>query len=310
MAIDDRLVSAAIAHALTPGMLATWDPRLARTPRVMVPVQLDVLMVRGEGGTWAKTVMAVPKATSSPEAHTLLAEPFAEREPRKPGAYLHWALPDALTRGVGTAAGGDVSFPPIPDRWLVVRLSTPDVGARRAVTAWVLESDGAEPVVTPLDAWSEDADPERTTTAGVEPLTALGHGDSSWSAYFDNVENRLGFYDDLTDVRGPLGYLVCGWHSRHVDDPIGEGLSSPTHFESRLAELGWEIDPADVEAAFVYAQDRVVAATTFGLATREVAYSQRASASVGKALAVDGVKEKTSTRFTNLGKAVLGRWGA
>src|SRR6266498_6113679 len=99
--------------------------------------QLDVLMVREEGGTWAQTAMTVPDPGSELLAHALLPDPFSERAPRPKGAYLHWALPDALTGGSGTAHGGDVSFPPIPDRWLVVRLSTPQPGARRAVTAWV-----------------------------------------------------------------------------------------------------------------------------------------------------------------------------
>ena len=310
MPIDNRLIAVAVAHDLTPGMLATWDPRLARTPRVLVPVQLDVLMVRADGGTWAKTAMAVPDAGTSPDAYTLLAEPFAERDPRKPGAYLHWALPDALTRGEGTAAGGDVSFPPIPDRWLVARISTPTVGARRAVTAWVLEADGADPVVTPLEQWAEPSDPERTTTAGAEPLTALGHGDAVWSAYYDNVENRLAFYDDLAGATGPVAYLVCGWHSRHVDDPIGEGLSSPTQFEARLAELGWEVDPADIEAAFVYAQQRISVATTFGMATRETTFAQSATAVTGKTLAPTGVAGQASTTFAAGGLPVLGRWAA
>src|SRR6266498_1183262 len=279
MPLDSRLIAGALAHGLSPGVIATWDPRLARTPRVMVPVQLDVLMVREEGGTWAQTAMTVPDPGSELLAHALLPDPFSERAPRPKGAYLHWALPDALTGGSGAAHGGDVSFPPIPDRWLVVRLSTPQPGARRAVTAWVLESGGQQPVVTPLDSWSEPEDPERTTAPGEQPLSALGHGDAAWSAYFDNVEDRLAFYDDLSDgqggtVAGPLAYLVCGWHSRHVDDPIGEGLSTPAAFEARLAELGWEINPADIEQAFTYADNRVTAATAVGLATREATFSR------------------------------------
>ncbi len=154
MAFDDRLLAGSLAHGLSVGVLGTWDPRLARTPRVMVPVQLDVLMVREEARVWAETRMKPPPPGGDPahEAHHLLAAPFAEREPRPKGAYLHWALPDALTRGTGTAAGGDVSFPAVPDRWLVSRVSTPKAGGRRAVDSWVLESDGQEPVVTPLDA--------------------------------------------------------------------------------------------------------------------------------------------------------------
>ena len=202
MPLDSQLIAGALAHGLSPGVIATWDPRLARTPRVMVPVQLDVLMVRDEGGSWAQTAMTVPDPGTTPLAHTLLPDPFTERAPRPKGGYLHWALPDALTSGSGTAHGGDVSFPPIPDRWLVVRLSTPEPGARRAVTAWVLESGGQQPVVTPLDSWTEPEDPERTTVPGEQPLSALGHGDAAWSAYFDNVEDRLAFYDDLSDGQG------------------------------------------------------------------------------------------------------------
>ncbi|WP_426595714.1 hypothetical protein ACPPVS_08900 [Cellulomonas sp. McL0617] len=309
-AFDNRLVGAAIAHGITPRAVATWNPALARTPRVMVPIQLDVLLVREEGGTWAKTAMTVPDPGSAPDAHTLLPDPFAERDPRKPGAYLHWALPDALTRGSGTAAGGDVSFPPVPDRWVVSRISTPQAGARRAVTAWVMETGGQEPVVEPLDSWTETADPERTDTPGVQPLTVLGHGDAAWSAYYDDVENRLGFYDDLSGATGPVAYLVTGWHSRHIDDPIGENLSSPTAFEARIAQLGWEINPADIESAFVYAQNRALAATTFGLATREATYVQKADAATGKSFAVQGVRDDTATLFAPGGKAVLGGWAA
>ena len=235
--------------------------------------------------------------------------------PGPTGAYLHWALPDALTGGSGTAHGGDVSFRPIPDRWLVVRLSTPEPGARRAVTAWVLESGGQQPVVTPLDSWTEPEDPERTTTPGEQPLTVLGHGDAAWSAYFDNVENRLAFYDDLADgqggtVPGPLAYLVCGWHSRHIDDPIGEGLSSPAAFEARLADLGWEINPADIEKAFSYADTRVTAATAAGLATREATFSRVATAASGYSVVPAGYRDEGQTTLQGDGTPLLGRLGA
>ena len=315
MALDSRVIAGALAHGLSPGAMATWDPRLARTPRVMVPVELDVLMVREDGGSWAQTAMTVPDPGSQPQAHTLLPDPFSERAPRPKGAYLHWALPDALTGGSGTAHGGDVSFRPIPDRWLVVRLSTPQPGARRAVTAWVLESGGQQPVVTPLDSWTEPEDPERTTTPGEQPLTVLGHGDAAWSAYFDNVENRLAFYDDLTDgqggtVPGPLAYLVCGWHSRHIDDPIGEGLSSPAAFEARLADLGWEINPADIEKAFSYADTRVTAATAAGLATREATFSRVATAASGYSVVPAGYRDEGRTTLQGDGTPLLGRLGA
>lgn len=317
MALDSGQISAALAHGLTQRALATWHPALARTPRVMVPIQLDALVVRTEGGTWADVAMTAPAPGTSTVAHELLAAPFKERAPRKPGVYLHWALPDALTRGSGTAANGDVSFPAVPDRWLVLRLSGGPTAQRRAVSGWVIEAGESDPVVTPLDGWTEQADPDRTTTPGQEPLTALGYGDAGWAAYYDNVENRLGFHDDLSvlgcsgaagKVTGPLGYLVCGWHSRHIDDPIGEGLTSPSHFEARLAELGWEINPADVEAAFVYAQQRAVAATTLGFATREARFAMDTTAATGKSLTLSGVAGQTPTPRLETGLAPLGAW--
>jgi hypothetical protein len=315
--VDPKLISLSLAHGLTPGMIATWNPQLPRTPRVLVPIQLDALVVRSEGGTWAKVAMEVPETGSDQLAYELLAEPFAEREPRKPGVYLHWALPDALTRGTGTAAGGDVTFPAVPDRWLVIRLSSGTASARRAVSGWVIEAGDEQPNVVPLDSWTESVDPESTTVPGQEPLTALGHGDTAWSAYFDNVEGRLGFYDDLSqlgglgkhgEVQGPLAYLVCGWHSRLVDDPIGENLTSPTQFEARLDALGWEVNPADVEAAFVYAQDRVKAAVSVGLVAREGRFAVQTDAAAGKKIVADGVFGETSTRLTDQGVPALGRW--
>lgn len=316
MAIDPKLISLSLAHGLTPGVIASWNPKLPRTPRVLVPIQLDALVVRKEGGSWAKVAMEVPETGSTRLAYELLAEPFAEREPRKPGVYLHWALPDALTRGTGTAASGDVAFPAVPDRWLVIRLSSSKGSARRAVSGWVIEAGDETPTVVPLDDWAESVDPESTTVPGQEPLTALGHGDAAWSAYFDNVEGRLGFYDDLSqlgglgkpgDVRGPLAYLVCGWHSRMVDDPIGENLTSPTRFESQLDALGWEVNPADIETAFVYAQNRVKAAVTLGLAARESRFAVQADPA-GKKVVADGVFGEARTQLTDQHIPALGKW--
>jgi hypothetical protein len=309
-AIDSKLISAAVAHGITPRMVTTWNDLLPRTPRVLVPIQLDALMVRSQGATWADCAMTPPAAGADESAERLLAVPFAERAPRPNGAYLHWALPDALTSGTGSATSASVTFPAVPDRWLVVRISSGVSVVRRKVTAWVIESGEAQPKVTPLDAWTEAADPDRPTVPGVEPLTALGHGDAVWSAYFDNVENRLGFYDELAGATGPLAYLVCGWHSRHVDDPIGEALNSPTWFEQRLAQLGWEINAADIEAAFVYARDHIDAATKLGLATREARYSVRADPAAGKVLDADGQAGDVKTKFAAGGAAELGRFFA
>ena len=83
--VDKNLVAAAVAHDFTPRMLATWNGAIARTPRVLVPIQLDALIVRQEGGTWADCAMTPPERGSDGLAHELLATPFAERAPRPVG---------------------------------------------------------------------------------------------------------------------------------------------------------------------------------------------------------------------------------
>ena len=61
--IDDAIALSA-AHGLVPSAFSSWDVNLPRPVRVLVPVELDVLMVRQPGGTWADCKMAPPPATS------------------------------------------------------------------------------------------------------------------------------------------------------------------------------------------------------------------------------------------------------
>src|SRR5439155_14164359 len=134
--------------------------------------------------------------------------------------YLHWALPDALTRGVNTAT--NTEFPPIPDRWLVVRFyPSSRFTGRRSFRGWVLPAGDENPLPVDLDKWIE---PGKKSLSGADKkFTAMGHGDASWAAYYDNVVNRLAFYDDLQGVgSGPLAYLVCGWFADPADDPLGQ----------------------------------------------------------------------------------------
>jgi hypothetical protein len=77
-------------------------------------------------------------------------------------------------------------------------------------------------------------------------LTALGHGDLAWAGYFDNVRNRLGFYDgSLSDanLQGPLAYLVCGWYADANSDPLGSAkVTSLAAFNAEMQALGWQLD--------------------------------------------------------------------
>jgi hypothetical protein len=261
----------AAAHNITPRTVATWNPYLIRSPRVLVPIQLDVLMVRDDNEIAANCLMSTPPDSATDTTRLdLLPPPFANLDkPRPRGAYLHWALPDGLTHG--TTDGQSAQFYAVPDRWLVLRLSpgVPILGMpRRAMRGWVLRAGDKVPTVTALDSWVETG-PAADGLKG--PLTAMGHGDPAWAAYYENVINRLGFYDDLSDVKsGPIAYLVCGWYADPQSDPLGDPqVKSLNDFNAVLQSLNWTIDPTEWHEAVRQAINYVKAANLVGLASRE-----------------------------------------
>jgi hypothetical protein len=259
----------AAAYSINERVIGSWSALVPRTPRVLVPIHLDALVVRAGGGEWADCAMTVPAARRAGEAaidsRLLQAKPFQDRAiPRGPGVYLHWALPDALTQGTGGNTG--VDFPVIPDRWLVVRLQPGTlVDSRRTFRAWVLRAADEHPQPVDLNAWVE------TGSAGAGKLTALGHGDAAWAAYYDNVENRLAFHDDLRDIRsGPLAYLVCGWYADPNDDPLGSRkVKSLADFYARMNALKWKLESHELEQAQRKSQSYLHAAVSLGLPTIE-----------------------------------------
>lgn len=271
-------IPVAAAHGITEQVIATWDPRLVRTPRVLVPIVVDALVLGAGGEPVADCAMRAPDpgdqdADGLVPAGGLLPPPFTDLTDARPaGVYLHWALPDGLTRGeVGTDAdaGGTVSLPAVPDRWLVARLG-PSGAGRRSMTGWVLESGGATPRVTPIDGWTEPG----AATDVIAPLTALGHGDPAWAAYYDNVVDRLGFYDDLAGVdAGPVGYLVCGWYASSDPgrDPLGSGLTSLGAFDSAMAAHGWSLADGELKESLRRRLDYLGATVALGLRQTTVA---------------------------------------
>lgn len=262
-------IAMAAAHNITPRTVASWYPYLRRTPRVMVPIQLDVMIVRDPNESWANCGMMQPDPNVDGTVRLdLLPPPFEELQAKRPlGAYLHWALPDALTHG--TSDGTTGNFYAIPDRWLVLRLSPPtQSGTRRAVHGWVIRAGDATPTVTELDQWKETgASPDPVK----KPLTAMGHGDPAWSAYYDNVVNRLGFYDPLSGIKnGPLAYIVCGWYFDPTLDPLGDpNIHSLREFDATMNQMQWAIDSGEFEEAVSTISDRIKAANLVGLQTLE-----------------------------------------
>ena len=236
----NQLLAMAVTTGVTNRTIATWQPATPRDPRVLVPIELDVLMVRTAGGAWADCGMRVPADTGKTiDASSMLPPPFQELKTTRPaGAYLHWALPDALNAAQQT--GTTLNATAIPDRWLVLRIyPSPTTPNRRTIKGWVLKSGLQTPTVTELDKFIED----NQLSDAKKPLTPLGHGDLAWQAYYDNVVNRLGFYDSLSDVsQGPVAYLVCGWYADLTLDPLGNtNIRSLAEFDSAMQGFSWEI---------------------------------------------------------------------
>jgi hypothetical protein len=258
--------SAAAAYGITQRVVNTWNPYLVRTPRVLVPVQLDALVVRpGQAATpWADCALKPHPGTGVVTRRDILPKPFAElATPRTSGVYLHWALPDALTGG--SAEGDTASFPAAPDRWLVMRMSpSTDGQQRRAVTGWVLRSGDQNPVPIDLDSFSDGPPSQDAVT---NPLTVLGQGDVAWAAYYDNVVNRLAFYDNLNGIRsGPLAYLVCGWYSNPAQDPLGDTeVKSLTDFNNKMAQLQWQLAQGELNEAVNHSRNYILGASKIGL---------------------------------------------
>ena len=223
---------------------------------VLVPIDVLALMVGSLPGTGQQ---AVPTETilpvTAPNAQESAAlprspQPFGAPAARAPGVHLHWAMPDALTRGdagaarEGTAAAGNpMNLPALPDRWLVVRMPhgtdscegfvvDADLQRHQRVTDW-FEPDPlpAGTKVTPDGRWYYPA----------ERLTATAGGDVAWAATYDAVVDRFAFHDPLVGVPAAttLAYLVIGWWGRAALDPMA-GLTRISTYLKRLARLGWD----------------------------------------------------------------------
>ena len=66
--ISPAMLSLAAAHGLTPSVWQSWYPQLVRTPRVLVPIELEVLMVRDPEQRWADCGMKTPPPGTRPAA--------------------------------------------------------------------------------------------------------------------------------------------------------------------------------------------------------------------------------------------------
>ena len=301
-----------LAEGISSSVIENYDRGLWRGPRILVPIELDALVVTPENQDqdqgWARVRIRpeslagykeekaayygeddLPDSGDEDEVQADPKDPKGGRRPfdtfdsRSPGVYLHWSLPDGLTRGRSVSETAeeaeptessdiiaeqpdpevpeDTEFPLIPDRWLLVRIYPGESPVdKRRVRAWVIRAEAPDPQarVIPLEAFAEDRD-----AAVPRWMTALGEGDPAYAAYYDNVENQLGFYDGLEETpSGPLAYLVAGWYSDRTDDPLYSPATASRWLDT-LNELGWALGEDNRQALGRWAQAEYGRAVTW-----------------------------------------------
>ncbi|GAA0926326.1 hypothetical protein [Nonomuraea longicatena] len=255
------------------------------TPALVVPVNLDALVVnsalRARDGfrTWQHNYRALNDFMSpEPDEGDRQSN---DADHGHTGVRLHWTLPRGLRHGVQDQRTGEIRYPLLPNRWLVVRFS--GTTTRRA-KAWVIESDCpfstaayrgghsyllSSPYVVSADtlrAWGASSDPYRkgmtsqqvliglafpltdatpwTERAQDVPLyvTAMATGNPYFTAYTPHNGNVFSFLDDLSDV--PAADTLGYQVVGWYSDPGADILALPpgTSYADHLDHLGWQ-DP-------------------------------------------------------------------
>lgn len=228
--------------------VATWDPKLPRDKRVMVPIDVQAFVVPT---TTPESTIAFAGARTDPD-------PFSQPASRNPGVHLHWAMPDALLRARHVDGATSITLPRLPDRWVVVRTLLPVDGRLVHATGWVV--DAVKGSVTPLVGYAGTTADPPAGTARYDQLDGASGGTLLWSATYDGAINRFALHDPLTDLAAltpiaPKGfhanracYTVAGWWTDSTHDPLAAALHR-TQLNDVLATLGWHISPESPDDA-------------------------------------------------------------
>jgi hypothetical protein len=237
--------------------------------RLLVPMKVEALVVTSNtSGTWAcagddfgNLSQFVPAEPSPVTASSI-------NPPDNAGVYVHWAVPAGFLRGSSSGPGQPVVFPPVPNRWLVIR-SQPDDPSAPPV-AWVVESDyfstangGTNSFPNPanpaqigslgrrvsLAGWPSSVagwpDGNETSTVSLSAVGAVG--DPSYPAFVWNNGDVFSFLDPAIDVVvgsppavSNLTYTVVGWFSDPSLDPL-YAIADLATWQQRIATLGWSV---------------------------------------------------------------------
>lgn len=232
-------------------------------PRLLVPITLDILLIGKRTGAWADLSLKYSDLFKGGDA---TQGPFATKDPPESGAHLLWTLPYALRSGQQQDSG-EVVFPLVPNRWIILRSYTAKLGQPPTLTAGVLQSDFLQPIQSQLSQYPDPSHPSSVQNIGkyfaisqwtAPPgpqnpfLQAVGPGDVSWAVAYDNVRNVFGFYDALPDSQqGYYTYQVIGYYATAQDDPLfGKSKQNPNgwttqeQWQALMDQFRWSVGNA------------------------------------------------------------------
>lgn len=185
------------------------------------------------------------------------AEPFTKYKGLEPGVHLHWFLPECLVHGIKEAQNSEITYPRLPDRWIVTRVEVRRAAYQdRKIICRTFQVDSSyiskkknsyntDSILVPTDQGNRflgrSGEYGRLPQGGeyAQELTAAGYGEPGFYAYYPNCRNVFGFHDDMDGVaeESSLFYHVCGWYIRKEQDPVydlcGEALAD------KLSEMGF-----------------------------------------------------------------------
>lgn len=216
----------------------------------LIPMQIEGIMIpENDGNVYANINPNFNSLKVNPSGQAIETSPFTIRnKPEMAGIHIHWILPEEVTHGRQEEEGGEITYPPIPDRYLVTRLYYEVSGKKKGPIGrktWIVESDSVtakrtegnqnssmipsvEDVRQTYRYLGESREFTGEVTEGtthMEKLTACVNGSPYYAAYYPMCRNVLGFYDGMEDVEPMAGhggtisvsYVVTGWYCREEE---------------------------------------------------------------------------------------------
>ncbi|WP_298970548.1 hypothetical protein [uncultured Roseobacter sp.] len=234
--VQDRVVD---ANVLFP------KPPVVPDPALLVPVDVQALYVPA---SHSERYVRLPLELGEGADQGKVTEPFSTPRARAKGVHLHWALPDGLLRGeMVEDKDAPVQMRPLPNRWLVVRMTGRSGRTKVDLKSWMIEADTGR--VFDLPKYPNA--PSASLAHKLEPdgLTGIVGGSPNWTASYDASLNRFAFHDPLDGLQTgqvmtkQASYVVIGWWAERANDPLS-GISLPYSVPRRIAQFNWTASTA------------------------------------------------------------------